>query len=532
MTSLNNANQDVITFTQRESKLVLTIKDCRVMLNAIAVAARDMVINSSTVGANYDDEMARISTAKDSLATNLAIIKELDTVSDNLVSEYEVIIATWLADVDLIVDAVKSGNSAEANRMVRDVCTPALSKLGAKAQELDTTRSASMQSKIKSNELDANIKIIIIIGLGVFSVVFGMIAAQLITKSIVKPIGDVSKSAEGMAVGDLSVKFNYKSNDAVGQLSGSLKESIGVLKGYITDIDRAMEMMSYGNFNVKPSKPFIGDFKNIETSITNFIVSMSKTIAQLHSVADLVSVGAEQLSSGSQILSQGTTEQASAVEELTSEIMRITEQSKSTSETAQAANGEFHAIEQRVYSCDAQMKDMLSAMTNITDKSEQIGKIIKTIEDIAFQTNILALNAAVEAARAGAAGKGFAVVADEVRNLASKSAEAAKNTTTLIEETVNAVADGSRIASSTSDSLNGVVEGAAGITKLIDQITETSADTTAAVEQINFSIEQINDVVQKNAATAEQSAASAEELSSQSDILKSSIAHFKVLDIG
>lgn len=527
MSSLHDANQDVITFTEKESKLVLVIKDCRVLLNSIAVAARDMAI--ATKGSDFKDEAKRITDARNQLSANLLTIKNLDTVKDDMVSEYQNLINTWLSDVDKIISTISSGDTDGGAKLIREVCTPALTELAAKAQELDTTRSTAMQNKIKTNQLAMNIQILIILGFGAFSLVFCMVAAQLITKSIVKPLASVSDYAKEMSNGKLTGTLDYHSKDGVGMLADSLRESIGVINGYITDIDRAMAEMSRGNFNVKPEKPFIGDFKNIENSITNFVVSMSKTISQLNSVADLVSIGADQLSSGSQTLSQGASEQASAIQELTSEIIRITEQSKHTSETANNANKESHAIGDRVQLCDSQMKDMLVAMTNITDKSEQIGKIIKTIEDIAFQTNILALNAAVEAARAGAAGKGFAVVADEVRNLASKSAEAAKNTTILIEETVQAVASGSLIASSTSESLNGVVEGAIGVTKLIDQITETSADTTAAVEQINYSIGQINDIVQKNAATAEQSAASAEELSSQSDVLKSSISHFKGL---
>lgn len=238
--------------------------------------------------------------------------------------------------------------------------------------------------------------------------------------------------------------------------------------------------------------------------------------------------GSTQVSSGAQALSQGTTEQASSIEELASTIQLISDQVRQNADSALQAQQTIREVGGKLTKSNQEMQGLTEAMGEISSSSSQIGKIIKTIEDIAFQTNILALNAAVEAARAGAAGKGFAVVADEVRNLAGKSSEASKSTASLIEATISAVKGGASLADETAASLLEVVEGTQVIIAQINQIADSSAEQAASIAQVTLGVEQISAVVQTNSATAEESAATSEELSGQAQILKELVGGFKL----
>jgi methyl-accepting chemotaxis protein len=246
--------------------------------------------------------------------------------------------------------------------------------------------------------------------------------------------------------------------------------------------------------------------------------------------ADQVSSGAGQVSSAAQALSQGATEQASSIQQLSASITEIAGEVNKNAYDASTANTLSLQASAEVERGNEHMKKMTSAMSDISDSSNEIGKIIKTIEDIAFQTNILSLNAAVEAARAGVAGRGFAVVADEVRNLANKSAEAAKNTTALIESSIQAVKSGTKIANETATSLNAIIEGTKKTAELVGEISKASNNQATSINQITLGVDQISAVVQTNSATSEESAATSEELSAQAQALKSMLSALKLKD--
>lgn len=354
------------------------------------------------------------------------------------------------------------------------------------------------------------------------------IVSYFLIKQSLRPIRKLEEAIKALSQGNLHYELSFQANDELGSLADSLRSSTATLYSYITDIDRAMSQMANGNFNLKAAQPFIGDFKNIEVSIDKFAETMSHTLMQIRDTAEQVSSGSTQVSQGAQELAQSATEQASAVESLSAEITTISAQIKSNAEHAENVNHLATAVGEKLGASNQQMTEMSAAMSDISKSSEEISKIIKTIEDIAFQTNILALNAAVEAARAGSGGKGFAVVADEVRSLATKSSEAAKQTSLLIEDSIGHVKLGVQLANDTATSLVGVVVGAGEITQSIAEISLASAAQTESISRITLGVEQISSVVQTTSATSEESAAASEELNSQADGMRTLVSNFQL----
>lgn len=384
----------------------------------------------------------------------------------------------------------------------------------------ESIKSINKEQKI------AGIAVKMIILLSILFLGLSSIMSKKLITNIIYPLGLINTAAKEMANGNLSHKPEYDAEDEFGILANSISESMEILDEYIKDISRMMRSVAEGDFNIYSNHEFIGDFKPIKDSMMLFSESISETLSHIDISADQVSSGAEQLSMAAQSLSQGSTEQASSIEELSATINDIYDKINNNAQNAEHANNMSTEAYNEVFEGNNKMKDMISAMNEISEASSEIGKIIKVIEDIAFQTNILALNAAVEAARAGEAGKGFAVVADEVRNLAQKSSESAKNTTTLIENAITAVNNGMLIADETAQSLETIVEKVSNSVELINQIADASAAQANAVNQVTIGIDQISSVVQMNSATSEESAAASEELASQANILRSMTSKF------
>lgn len=354
--------------------------------------------------------------------------------------------------------------------------------------------------------------------------------AFVTTRSIVKPLAEISNMAKHLSQGKLDVDIKYHSQDEIGELAENMRTSMESISLYINDIGKAMGAMAKGDFNIVTSQPFVGDFKQIEDSLTQFTMGISETLRKISWASEEVANGSDQVSSGAQALAQGSTEQASSIQELSAAINEIAQQVKMSGENSKEASESALSTGEEIMHGNEKMKQMTRAMVEISDTSTQIGKIIKAIEGIAFQTNILALNAAVEAARAGVAGKGFAVVADEVRNLAQKSAEAAKDTTQLIENSVKAVQNGSKIADETAASLEAMVENSRKMVELNNEIAKASRKQEDSINQVTDGVEQISSVVQTNSATAEESAAISEELNSQAQIMKQLVSGFNLKD--
>ncbi len=364
--------------------------------------------------------------------------------------------------------------------------------------------------------------------LAIVSVGIMMVLTVNISKSLTRPIIELEGAMQKLSKGDLKATVTYSSRDELGSLADSLRTVMNTLSAYVNDISGKLGMIAGGNLNTEMEMEYAGDFAPIRASGNQIIDSLNNTLGQINQSAEQVASGSEQVSSGAQALSQGATEQASSVEELAATINELSGQVNNTASNARDVNNLVASTRDAIDGCNQQMGDMMHAMEKINTSSSEIGKIIKTIEDIAFQTNILALNAAVEAARAGAAGKGFAVVADEVRNLASKSAEAAKNTTTLIEGSLKAVEEGNEFSNATQQSLLQVVQHTEQVAEAMDKITKASDDQAEAIKQVTVGIDQISAVVQTNSATAEQSAAASQELSSQANVLKGLVGQFSL----
>ena len=355
-----------------------------------------------------------------------------------------------------------------------------------------------------------------------------------VRRIIGRPVAELSQAATRIAQGELEQSISYRSKDELGVLADDFNQVTVRLRGYVTYINEIAEKLreiAGGNLAFTLQQDYTGEFSKIRDSLDEISLELNGVMSQLHAASRDVAAGAEQVSNGAQALSQGSTEQAAEVDALANHITTVSDSVQKVARGAQEASRISQEVKQGLLDSSGKMQNMTEVIRRISDRSNEIHRIVKTIEDIAFQTNILALNAAVEAARAGEAGKGFAVVADEVRVLAGKSSSAAQETTVLLGQTVNSMEEGVRAAQDTSESMLAVVARADEMNGLIDgiaQYTQEQADKTVEITQ---GIQQIAQVVQTNVATAEASAAASEQLSGQAAMLKDLVSRFRLKSV-
>lgn len=392
-------------------------------------------------------------------------------------------------------------------------------------------KGETLVSGLREKQAMAVFTVILLGGISVaVSVVFGI----YITRGITQPVTELEQAARAMARGEFSaVRVAYDSRDELGSLAGDIRSMVKTLTDVLQNETYILNEMAEGNFSVHSEKDeyYIGEFEQLMRSMKKISRGLSELLLQISRSADNVAAGSEQVSSGSQNLAQGTTEQAASVEELTGMMSEISDQAYRNSRDAQEASEKAQMVKENATESSRSMQEMVKAMAEISGKSDEIRKIVKTIEDFSFQTNILALNAAVEAARAGDRGKGFSVVANEVRSLAKQSSAASKSTAALIQSSLQAVENGRRIANETDNALAEVVSGIDNVSELLFHITDASSKQFDANRQVTENINLISEVVQTNSATAEECAAASEELASQAQLLKELVSHFKLADL-
>ena len=443
--------------------------------------------------------------------------------ANNLWTQYQ-------AAAEEMMAFAKQGRSESARTILDGECEALFNSLNSAFDDIidyntkgSDDAAAESASLYRTATLTMTAVVIAIILTGVF---FSFVIIRLIKA----PISEIENAAIKMAEGDLDVKISYTSKDELGVLAAQVGRLIHKLQLIIEDEDRFLAKMAGGDFTVDSTceDAYTGGFYPLLVSFRGIADKLNDTMLQISKSSAQVAGGADQVSNGAQALAQGATEQASSVQELAATIDEISNKVNQNADSARQASKAADCVSVKMNVSKEKMQQMTHAMGDISSCSSEISKIMKIIEDIAFQTNILALNAAVEAARAGAAGKGFAVVADEVRNLANKSTEASENIAALIENSLQAIENGTQIADDTAQSLIQAVNDVNEMAGIIEQISEASSDQADSIAQLTVGIDQISNVVQTNSATAEESAAASEELSSQSQLMKSLVGRFQL----
>ncbi len=397
-----------------------------------------------------------------------------------------------------------------------------------KEEFLEALETRTFKSIQKLNVRSTIIQILLFAAL-VLVIIIQLVVMSVTRRRILKPIIAVRDQMGEISRGNLSAEFPLEPDTSeIGMLVDSIHETKNVLKKYIHDIDSKLAQMAEGIMNLSIDTDYIGEFLPIQNALRQILDSLNYALSQINQTARLVSDESEQVASDSRVLSDGAIDQASAIEELSSSIQSLSGQVSSTSQGADQARKISMDSADQLTVCSRQMEKLTDAMENISESSQQISGIIKTIEDISFQTNILALNASIEAARAGTSGKGFAVVADEVQSLANKSSDAAKNITELIERSMELVSYGTSLSGETTQALSVGVSGAQSTAELIQKIADSAQQQALSLEQLTAGVEQISVVVQTNTNTAEKSASSANELYRQAGELTQSVQRFRL----
>ena len=504
------------------------VKICRINVNAAARNIREMALNEDTSSYdNYEQTVKRLLSEVDS---ELQILKKTEVLSDENYEEYSSALTDWGEIGYSIMEEIKNGNDENATDAILNDCTPALNKVVEIAIKLDELTDEASSETVRNMVVCTVAGFVVIIVCLVFAFTLTRKTSKRVLETILEPLHAIEDVAMELTEGNLHSTLEYHSDDEIGKLAHSMRKSIRILGTYVDDIDRSMKLFSEGNFDVHPEVEWRGDFVGILNSFMAFQASMAGTIKGIQNVSNEVSGAAEQVASSSNDLADGATNQAAVVEELTATVTGVSEQVEKNSQSAKEISVKVDELGNAISESNGKMHEMVDSMHEISEASKEIDKIITTINEIASQTNLLALNASIEAARAGEAGKGFAVVANQVNVLADQSAQAAKESATLIETSVKAVEKGMVIAGQTAAQLEEVAENSKVITTEVTHIAETLETQTTEIKQINEGIEQINDVVQTNSATSEECAAASQEMSSEAESLREMIRKFKVAE--
>lgn len=427
-----------------------------------------------------------------------------------------------------IIRLLKAGQYEEALTVFDNEYEPHVRNARACLQEI-ADKSVRRAEKYRENgkEVERQMKRVIIL-LGVVVLLITSLLWSKITRGITRPVKELKDAAEGLAAGKLDVTVPYTSENELGELAASVRDTTRALRAYVSELERALYAIGEGRLTYRPEVEFNGDFAALEKAMDQITRMLNRAILQIANTADQVAGGSEQVAGGAQMLSQGAVEQAGLMEELAANINEISDGVQHNAADALKAKNKADEINSMAAHSGTQMEAMLEAIGGIRENSKMISGIAGEIEDIAFQTNLLALNAAVEAARAGEGGRAFSVVASEIRQLSVKTTEASRLMSQLSKKVEETFAGGKDAAEKTAAALSKVAAGTDEINGMVERIAGASVQQADSVSQIRLSIEQVSEIVQGNSATAEESAAASEELSAQAQELKKLVEGFKL----
>ena len=518
-----NGNFD--EFYNKSYQIVKTSLDFR--LNQYIVA-RDMllIVNEKDVAATSEElkEAKNSMEIVDQSMDNLMALNGEDEMMNELKEMYEKLVVPR----EKVMTLLESEKYDEAMKVYQNDYSPKSIEARNFLRELEAETKKSADSYYASSKESATSMLIVIVILSIITLILTSLLWFYIARSITKPIQNIKKAAKEMSEGNLHTQLDYASDDELGSLAESMRETITTLQMYVNEIEKTMLMIGKGKLNHKTDVEFKGDFITLNDSLNQISILLSKSMMQIANSAEQVSGGAQQISNGAQMLSQGASEQAGSIEELATSINEISENVKNNADDTVAASELADVVENEIVASSKQMDQVTEAIEQIKQNSMDITGIVKDIEDIAFQTNLLSLNAAVEAARAGDAGRGFSVVASEIRKLATKTTEASKTTAELIKKSTSSVEEGSDLISSAEQSMKHVVEGAREVASKIERISQSNIQQANFIIQIRQSISMISDIVQGNSATSEESAAASEELAAQAQLLRDLVNQFEL----
>lgn len=429
---------------------------------------------------------------------------------------------------DSVLALLQAGDDAAAMSVFQERYEPVASKARACLMTIGEVSLQNASAYLDDAHRVRNAMVAVLLILSVIVIAICVILWIVFTKSITEPVREVREAAKGLSEGDLSVDVRYDSKDELGEMAESVRQTVGALKLYLSEIEESMQAIGSGKLNYRSKVKYKGDFVSIGIAIDQITEMLGKTLTQIGNSADQVAGGADQVANGAQMLSQGAVEQAGSMEELAANINDISDSVKHNADDAVGASRLVERVSAMVADSSTQMNEMVRAIQNISDNSKQVAGLVKEIEDIAFQTNILSLNASVEAARAGEAGRGFSVVASEIRQLAFKTTDTSKTMAELAIQNTEKVEKGTESVERSSQALEKVIKGTELVTEMVDRISDASVRQADSIIQIRQSIDQISDIVQGNSATSEESAAASEELSAQAQILKKLVEEFEV----